>query len=266
MRDGLERPRLVVDVKGIPGLRDVAFDAREGLTVGAAVNMNRLVSDAYVQRHYSLLAEAANSVASYQVRNRATVGGNLCNASPAADMAPALLCLDAQLVLCGQTGLRSVRVRDFFLGPGRTALTAGELVLEVRCPAPRPAGCGRYIKLGRNKAGDLAIVGVAVYGWPDEARAGGLRFQIGLASVAPTPMRAVAAEEVLTQNPPTAHWLKAAAEAAAESASPIDDVRASAAYRKEMVRNLVLRGLTDVTARLMQREGGQGAGTYPGEA
>jgi len=250
MRNELLCPKLVVDVKGIPGLREIAFDARGGLTIGAAVSLNRLAVDASVQSHFPLLAEAANSVASYQLRNRATLGGNLCNGSPAADMAPAALCLDAEVVLYSLAGLRTLRVRDLFVGPGTTAMAAGELMLAVRFPIPEVGGRGRYAKLGRNRAGDLAIVGVAVYGWPDQSCAAGCSFRIGLASVAPTPLRARSAEEVLAQDLLTPHRLKAAADAAAESTSPIDDMRASAAYRKDMVRNLVLRSLQDLTAQM----------------
>lgn len=257
MRDGLLRPNLVVDVKSVPGLRDIAYDTQNGLLVGAAVTLNVLASHPDVQEHYPLLVEAANSVACYQVRNRATLGGNLCNASPAADMAPAALCLDAQVELYGAAGYRRVPVGDFFLGPGRTALEPGELMVAMRFPAPRAGSHGRYIKLGRNRAGDLAIVGVAVCGCPDAAnRVSGHRFRIALASVAPVPMRAPAAEEAAAQNPLLEDWLQAAADAAAKSASPIDDVRASAVYRREMVRNLVLRGLRYVTAKLSRPEGG----------
>jgi len=261
MRDGLLRPHLVVDVKGVPGLRDIGYDTHDGLLIGAAVSLNVVACHPDVQEHYPLLVEAANSVASYQVRNRATLGGNLCNASPAADMAPAALCLDAQVELYGAAGYRRVPVVDFFLGPGRTALEPGELLVAIRFPAPRAGSHGRYIKLGRNRAGDLAIVGVAVYGYPDAAnRDSGYRFRIALASVAPVPMRSPAAEEAAAQSPLAGDWLQATADAAAESASPIDDVRASAVYRREMVRTLVLRGLRYVSAKLSRPEGGWGVG------
>ena len=259
MHEGLLRPHLVVDVKSVPRLRDIGYDTRDGLLIGAAASLNVLACHPDVQAHYPLLVEAANSVASYQVRNRATLGGNLCNASPAADMAPAALCLDAQVELYGAAGYRRVPVGDFFLGPGRTALEPDELMVVMRFPAPRAGSYGRYLKLGRNRAGDLASVGVAVYGYLDATnQVSGCRFRIALASVAPVPMRAVAAEEALAQGSLTEEWLQAAADAASESTSPIDDVRASAAYRREMVRNLVLRCLRDVTARLTRGEGRRG--------
>ena len=246
MRDGSIRPQVVVDVKHLPGMRDILYDEQAGLAVGAAVTMNEVARHPDVQAHYPLLAEAANSVASYQVRNRATLGGNLCNASPAADTAPATLVLDGRLVLYGPNGEREVTALDFFVGPGQTAAQAGEFLKAVRFPLPPAGSAGRYLKLGRNKAGDLSIVGVAVFGFPDRAAPSGYRFRIGLASVAPVPIRALQAEEMLAANPPGEETFAVAAEKAMEAATPIDDVRASAAYRKAMVRALTLRGLQEV--------------------
>jgi CO/xanthine dehydrogenase FAD-binding subunit len=251
MRDGLVRPQVVVDVKRVPGLRDIRYDAQVGLTVGAAVSLNALARHAEVRARYPLLVEAANSVASYQVRNRATLGGNLCNASPAADTAPAVLCLDARLVIHHSQGAHEVPAAEFFLGPGRAALQPGEFLVAVRFPVPPAGSFGRYLKLGRTRAGDLALVGVAVCGWPvleTHERTMGIR--IGLASVAPVPMRALQAERTLARYPVTERDLELAADQAAESVSPIDDVRASAAYRRAMVRTLVHRGVRQVTERI----------------
>ncbi len=249
MRDGSIRPKIVVDVKHLPGMRDIIYDEQTGLTIGAAVTMNEVARHPAMQTHYPLLAEAANSVASYQLRNRATLGGNLCNGSPAADTAPAVLMLEGRIVLYGPGDEREVPADEFFLGPGKTAMQAGELMTAVRFP-PLPNGsAGRYLKLGRNKAGDLAIAGVAVFGFPD-GTASGYSFRIGLASVAPVPLRALESEEVLAASPPGEETFTLAAEKAMEAASPIDDVRSSAAYRRAMVRNLTLRGLRDVWERL----------------
>lgn len=250
MRDGFICPRVVVDVKHLPGMGEVAYDERAGLTVGAAVTMNRLAGHPAVQAHYPLLAESARSVASYQVRNRATLGGNLSNASPAADTAPAVLLFEATVVLYGPDGEREVPAAAFFLGPGRTAMQSGEFMTAIRFPPPPRGAAGRYLKLGRNRAGDLAIAGVAVLGWADQAAPSGCRFRIGLASVAPVPLRAQEAEALLAGSPPGEGTFAAAAAKAAAAASPIDDVRASAAYRRAMVRNLTLRALREVWARL----------------
>jgi CO/xanthine dehydrogenase FAD-binding subunit len=253
MRDGFIHPQTLVDVKHLPGMRDIQYDEQTGLMVGAAVTMNEVACHPDVLAHYPLLAEAAGSVASYQLRNRATLGGNLCNGSPAADTAPAVLVLEGIIVLHGPDGERMVSASDFFLGPGKTAMRAGELMTAVRFPMPLVGAVGKYLKLGRNKAGDLAIAGVAVLGFPDEAVPSGYRFRIGLASVAPVPLRALEAEKVLAENPPGEENFALAAEKAMAAATPIDDVRASAAYRKAMVRNLTLRGLREVWERLCDR-------------
>ncbi len=250
MRDGVIQPQILLDVKHLPGMRDIVYDEQAGLAVGAAATMNEVGCHPKVLAHYALLAEACNSVASYQLRNRATLGGNLCNGSPAADTAPAVLILDGRLSLYGPGGEREVPANDFFLGPGQTALQAGELVTAIRFPILPDGAAGRYVKLGRNKAGDLSIVGVAVLGFPDETASSGYRFRIGLASVAPTPLRPLAAESVLAQNPPGEETFVQAAEKAMDAASPISDVRASAQYRQAMVRNLTLRGLRDVWEQL----------------
>jgi carbon-monoxide dehydrogenase medium subunit len=250
MRDGAVRPRTLVDVKHLPGMRDILYDERAGLTVGAAVTMNDAARHSDVQTHYPLLAEAAHSVASYQVRNRATIGGNLCNASPCADTALATLALEGRVVLHGSGGEREMDVGEFFVGPGETALQAGEFMRAIRYSAPPANAASRYLKLGRSKAGDLAIVGVAVYGFADEMASSGYRFRIGLGSVAPTVTRAAEAEAVLAEESPGEETFVLAAEKAMQAAAPIDDVRASAAYRKAMVRNLTLRGLRDVWGQL----------------
>jgi CO/xanthine dehydrogenase FAD-binding subunit len=255
MRDGFIRPQIVVDVKHLPGMRDILYDEQTGLTIGAAATMNEVARHPDVQAHYPLLAEAANAVASYQLRNRATLGGNLCNGSPAADTAPATLLLEGRIVLYGPNGEREVPADEFFLGPGKTAMQAGELMTAVRFPVSPAGSVGRYLKLGRNKAGDLAIAGVAVFGFPNGTTHHSYRFRVGLASVAPVPLRAREAEKVLAARPPGEETFALAAEKAMEAATPIDDVRASAAYRKAMVRALTLRGLREVWAKLADEEG-----------
>jgi len=255
MRDGVMQPKVVVDVKHLPGMRALTLSRNaggggEGLTIGAAVTMNEVARHPAIREHYGLLAQAAESVASYQLRNRATLGGNLCNASPAADTAPAVLALEGQLVLLGTAGERVVPAGDFFLGPGQSCLQAGEFLTAIRLPPPPEKAAGAYLKLGRNRAGDLAIAGVAVLGFPDATAASGYRFRIALASVAPVPLRAEKAEQVLADAPPGEATFTQASAAAMQASSPIDDIRASAAYRRAMVRNLTLRALQRVWDRI----------------
>jgi len=256
MREGVVRPQIVVDVKHVPGMRDVVYDERSGLKVGAAVTMNEVARHPAVLAHYPLLAEAADSVASYQLRNRATIGGNLCNGSPCADAAPATLVLEGRIVLEGPAGKRELPAGEFFLGPGQTVLRAGEWMTAIHYPLPPADGAGRYLKLGRNKIGDLALVSVAVFGFPDGTARSGYRFRIALGSVAPVVLRVPEAEKVLAENPPGEETLALAAEKAVEAARPIDDVRASAAYRRAMVRTLTLRGLREVGGEMRNAECG----------
>jgi CO/xanthine dehydrogenase FAD-binding subunit len=247
LREGAIHPRVVVDVKHLPGMRGIRYDPRAGLAIGAAVTMNELVAHPDVQAHYPLLAEAANAVASYQVRNRATLGGNLCNASPCADTAPAAMVLEAEFVLYGPGGERAMPAGGFFLGPGRTAIQPGEMMTAIRFPLPPARAAARYLKLGRCTAGDLALVGVAVLGFPNGS---GYCFRIGLGSVAPVPFRPAEAEEFLAANPPGEEAFALAAEKAMHASTPITDVRGTAAYQRAMVRVLTLRGLRDVWERL----------------
>jgi len=249
LRDGALHPQVVVDVKGLPGIRDISYDAVQGLTVGAAVTMNQLAQHPDVRAHYPLLAQAAGAVASYQIRNRATLGGNLCNASPCADTAPAALVLEAQFLLYGPNGGRTVPAGEFFLGPGKTSLQPAEFMTAVSFPPPAVGVAAQYLKLGRCKTGDLALVGVAVLGFKDGTPSG-CCFRIGLGSVAPTPIRAAQAEEVLASAAPSEEVLALAAEKAMRASSPITDVRGTAEYQKAMVRSLTLRGLREVWQRL----------------
>ena len=250
LRDGAWRDKYLVDVKGLPGMNALIFDPARGLTVGAAVNMNRLIASPEVNAHYPVLAEAAHTVASYQLRTRTTIAGNICNASPAGDTIGACLVLDAQLHVHGVDGNRAepLPLRAFFKGPGKTVLKAGDIVTAVEFPLPPRGAQGKYIKLGRNAIGDLAIVGVTAFGYPDGAAASGYRFLVALASVAPTPLLLDMA--LLSEKPISEETLNAAAEFAMNAVTPIDDVRGSARYRKLMVRNLTRKALTDVWSKL----------------
>jgi CO/xanthine dehydrogenase FAD-binding subunit len=249
LREGRLRPRILVDVKGLPGMRELAYEEGTGLSVGAAVTMNELAGHPLVKTRYPILAQAAGAVASYQIRNRATIGGNLCNASPCADTAPAILVLEAEILLYGPQGDRAIAAGEFFLGPGRTALLPGEIMTALHFP-PAPAGAAaRYLKLGRCRSGDLSLVGVGVYGFGD-GNGSATGFRIALGSVAPTPLRSTEAEAYLAAHPACEEAFVRAAEKAMAAASPISDVRGTAEYQRAMVRTLTLRGLREVWAQL----------------
>lgn len=246
---GFVHPDIVVDIKSIAGMRDLLVARNGDLHIGAAVTMNQVALSPIVQSGWPLLAEGCASVASYQLRNRATVGGNLCNASPAADSAPALICYGASAHIFGPNGQRTLPLEEFFLGPGKTALARGELLTAVSVPAPARGAVGHFLKLGRTAVGDISLMNVAVLGWPDSAAPSGSSWRIALGSVAPTPIRAPEAERLLGEDT-SPGGLEAAARAAAATARPIDDIRASAAYRSDMVRVLTRRGAERVLSEI----------------
>ena len=251
MRDGFITPKYLVDVKKLDGMNELGFNPATGLSLGAAVNMNRVIASPEVQTHYPLLAEACRSVASYQLRTRATIAGNICNASPAGDAIGACLVMDGVLHVHGVDGTRQEPLAGFFLGPGKTRLKPGDVVTAIHLPIPPKGSAGRYFKLGRNRLSDLSIVGVTAYGYPDTSCASGCRFRLALASVAPVPLMVQEVETYLAGNPITPESIQQAARLAAEASTPINDVRGSARYRKQMVEKLSTRALTAVWQKLV---------------
>ncbi len=250
LRDGVMKLDYLVDIKGLDGTKELSFDPKKGLTIGAAVTMNQVIANNDVVKHYPNLVEAAKSVASYQLRNRATVVGNICNASPAGDTIGTCLVLDGELNVHGTAGKRTIPLNTFFLAPGRTVLKPGEVVTSVTLLPPPIGMVGVYKKLGRNKMSDLSIVGVTVIGYPNSKSPSGFSFRIALASVAPVPMEALKAEAILAEKKVTTETIALAAEAAMDAVTPIDDVRGSARYRKLMVRNLTREAITEVWNKL----------------
>ena len=250
MRDGFYKDKYLVDVKQLDSTNQISFDPHSGLTIGSGVNMNRVIATPAVQEHYQLLVEACRSVASYQLRSRATIVGNICNASPAGDTIGASLVLDGVLQVHGTGGPRQVSLAGFFLGPGRTVLQPGDIVTAIHYPLPARPAAGTYIKLGRNTWSDLSIVGVTAYGFAEPGLASGYRFRVALASVAPVPLVVGQVEEYLASAPPSPESFQEAARLAESACSPIDDVRGSARYRKAMVRRLTEKALIKTWGRL----------------
>ena len=246
MRDGEVNEKYLVDVKKLEGLDEISFDTSTGLTVGAAVSMNQVSAFPEVKEYYPVLAEAIDSVASYQLRTRATVIGNICNASPAGDTIGVCLLLDGELNVYGIDGERKEPLKTFFLGPGQTVLKTGDIVTSLQLPVPPRGAAGKYLKHGRNKRGDLSIVGVAVIGYPDEEIESGFRFKLALTSVASVPLVVEEVEEFLAGTKIDEESFTEAARIAMDVCDPIDDVRSSARYRRMMVRNLSRRAMTEV--------------------
>jgi len=250
LRDGIWNDKFLVDIKHLDGMNDIGFNTAFGLIIGAAVNMNRVNSNPTIREKYGILAEAAKSCASYQLRTRATLVGNICNASPAGDTIGACLLLDGVLNIHGVEGNRQEPLEPFFLGPGRTKLKLGDIVTSIQFPLPPEGTQGKYIKHGRNFLSDLSIVGVSVVGAPAASVPSGFRIRLALASVAPTPLVVKEVEELLAYRKITPETIMEAAQLAETACSPITDVRGSARYRKQMAKNLSIRALSDVWKKL----------------
>ncbi|MGC9469241.1 MAG: FAD binding domain-containing protein [Anaerolineae bacterium] len=254
-RDHVVKPDLVVDIKALPGLRDLTTtrltpccgeQEDECLYVGAAVRMNEIARSKLVQGTWPVLADAAASMGNEQVRNRATIGGNLCTASPAADSAPALYVLEAHVLIKGPEGDRCLPVEQFFRGPKRNALKRGEILAGLLVPK-LPAGTLSYHdKLSRRKAGDLSIVSVAALAIPADST---VAWRIALGAVGPTPTRAREAETILARSR-DAEAIDRAAAAAYGCCCPISDIRSGMEYRQQMVINLTRQAVQALVDQL----------------
>ncbi len=242
-RQGAWQTRYVINLQHIPALQRVSYSARSGLRLGALVTLQTLETHPDIRRHYPALATGATSFAGVQIRNLATVGGNICNASPAGDTLPALLAFDAQCRVVGPEGERMVALDEFFTGPGRTVLQPAEILAELRLPPPLPNSGSLYIKHSPRGAMDIATVGVASMISLEREGTVCREVRIALASVAPTPVRARSAEDMLRGQTLTPQLVAAAAREAQARVTPIDDLRGSATYRKSIVEALTQRTL-----------------------
>jgi carbon-monoxide dehydrogenase medium subunit len=234
-----QRPKSVIDIKGVKALHELSFDEKRGLTVGAAVNLNKLIHYDAVSKNYALLNEAVSTIGDYEIRNRATLVGNICNGSPAADSAPALLVLDANVNIASQEGKRTVPVREFHTGVKKTVLASNELVTSISVPTPPKGYKGGYLKGRRTVGEDLAVVGVGGLVIPGSK--GGKSVRLAYASVAPTPVRALEAEKVFESNKPLNDLLDQAMPIVRKTVSPISDVRGGKDYRMNLVEVLTRR-------------------------
>jgi CO/xanthine dehydrogenase FAD-binding subunit len=238
MRHRALMPEVVIDLKRIKALSGLRYSGQKGLRIGAAVTHGEVENHPAVRRHYGALAEATSWVGSLQTRHRGTVVGNLCNASPAADTAPALIAYRATLTLVGPDGARQIPIDAFFQGPGQTALRPDEMVTEIVLPPPQGKLGWGFLRRTRT-AIDIALVSScaiirATDGACDDVG-------VGLGAVAPTPLRATAVETLLQGQRPSPALFEEAGKVAAAACRPISDVRCSAEYRKDMADVLTRR-------------------------
>ncbi len=235
-------PKHLINLLPLSGLRGIEKEG-EVLRIGALATHADLERSSKLEKGWKLLAQAVHRIGSPQIRHLGTIGGNLCNASPSADTAPALLVLEADVCLSGPRGVRRIPLEAFFKGPGQTELREDEVLKEVILPKPPEGGLFTYLKLGRRKSMDLALVSVAVLLTVDKRRETFGQVRIALGSVAPTPIRAKGAEKRLEGSLLWGEAVQEAAEMAAKECQPITDLRASAEYRREMVKVLVERAI-----------------------
>ena len=248
MRAGRLRPDRVVDLKKVPELTELRVD-RGGLTIGAAVPCYRIYGDAAIAKAYPGLIDAASIIGGVGIQGRATLGGNLCNSSPSGDSIPILIALGATANIAGPNGQRSVPVEAFCTGPGRNVLDAGELLVSLTVPAPRPGAGAHYQRFIPRYEMDIAVVGVgaSVDLSPDGQTIRAAR--VALAAVAPTPLFVPAAGESLVGKAPTVEAFAAAAAIAQAAATPIADMRGTVEHRKHLVGVLTRRALRGALER-----------------
>ena len=228
----------VIDLLSVPELRGIRW-VSETLEIGATTTFSEIGTAKTVRQNFPSLAEAASQIGGWQIQNRATLGGNMANASPAGDSLPVLLALDAAVVLVGPEGERTIAYSEFHTGYRETAMLPGEIIARIRLPRPRPDTVQLFRKIGTREAHAISKVVVALSGRVDEGEI--VEYRLGAGSVAAIPMRLTAVEEAVVGRSTDAETADMAGRLAAESVEPIDDVRSTAAYRRFALERVVRR-------------------------
>ena len=237
-------PEAMISLRSVDGLAGIGLEEKF-LTIGAATTLRDIETSPVVAEHFPILVDATSNMASVQIRNVASIGGNICNAAPSADTAGPLLALGAMAELKSDAGVRNVPIKEFFLSPGKTVRAPGEVLTRFLIPRPAGPSGGAYIKMSRRKAMDLALVSVGVQLELDQSKETIVKARVGLGVAGPTPMRAPVAEKALNGQPATEGTLKKAAPSACDETSCRDSIRGQAWYREEMIAVLTERaGMT----------------------
>ncbi len=242
MKEALLRPTHVVSLKRIPELAGVREEAK-WIRIGALTRLRDIERSIIVTEKLPLLHEAVTSIGSVQIRNMATVGGNLCNASPAADSAQALIALGAKAKIAGPSGEREIELESFFTGPGRTVLGRGELLTSLTVPYSEEGRRGAFIKLGRTSL-DLATVSIAVSAKMKKETVESIRIVVG--AVAPTPLRLRSVEQQIAKKKLTVETIEKVSKLVSESINPITDIRGTAEYRRLASKGIAMEALTRI--------------------
>jgi len=250
MKKRLIKPEVVVDLNLIPELSEVSFDEDSGLSIGATATCTEVIKKEKVKAHFPALYDACLSHSDWQIRNRATVVGNVCSAVPSGDILPALYCYEAIVNTAGPNEEREIPISSFILGPRKIDLKSGEIVTGVFIPLPQGRSSGCYLKHGRRNALDLAQVGVCCVAVENN---GSIEYRLAYGAVAPTPVRAPEAEKAIKGvKEPDDLLLEEAASLAQKAVKPITDVRASSDYRLAMVGELTKRAVKICIERLKE--------------
>lgn len=247
------RPNYLVSVMGISELNHLRME--QELRIGSTARIRQIERDPVVRRKFPILADAVDNFASIQIRNMATLGGNLCNGAPSADMATPLICLDAIAKIRGPNGDRAILLDEFFVAPGKTILEKGEILTEIVIPRIDGNTGGAYVKLMRRRAMDLPIVGVSVQVWLDDLSVC-RKVRIAMGVAGPVPLRAKKAETILQGVGIVDEAIEEAALAAIQEARPRTSFRASLEYRRDMIGVLLRRAIKLSLERA--RKGGEG--------
>lgn len=249
LRERRLETELVIDIKGIPEVSDLSFDPAEGLRIGASVPCHRIYNDATVVAKYPGLIDAASLIGGIQIQGRASLGGNLCNASPAADSIPALIVHRAICDIALPQTRRRVPVEAFCTAPGKTVLERGEFLASLHLPPPAPGFGAAYLRFIPRNEMDIAVVGVGASVQLDESRQRITAARIALGAVVPTPLFVTEAGDALAGAEPGADAFARAAAVAQNAARPISDMRGTAEYRRHLVGVLTRRALAIAVER-----------------
>ncbi len=249
LREGRRSTSRIVNLKRIPELNVIERGADGSWRIGAAVTVGKLARNAAFAAEHAALLASAQLIGSLQIQNRASLGGNVCNAAPSADAVPLLICLDAMAEIAGPSGGRTIPVASMATAPGRTSMTNGEILVALVLPAGRVRTAAAYQRFTPRREMDIAIAGAAA--WIElDARGVIIDAKIALASVAPTPLVATQAQQSLVGSKPALALFAEAASVAAQEARPISDTRGSADYRRHLVAVLTRRVLATCAAEL----------------
>jgi carbon-monoxide dehydrogenase medium subunit len=252
LREGLRDADLVVDIKKVPELTRIDFQLQRGLRLGAAVPCYRIYDDPKLSAAYPALADSARIIGGWQIQSRASIGGNLCNSSPAADSIPSLIAYNAICHIAGPQGTRTVPVAEFCTGPGRNVLGRGEFLVTIELPPPDKTSGAHYLRFIPRNEMDIAVVGAAAWLRLDASGKTIEAARIALGAVAATPLFAADASAAIVDKPANEQTFNQAAELARKIARPISDMRGPAEYRVHLVGVLVKRALEKACQRALQ--------------